>query len=81
MSTDTWLKIVCSMMINAVMFGIGLVFVLLLPATSQNLKLWIPIVVLVSFALAPFLTGFVARRMRLQNWGPAAWRRGDRLSG
>lgn len=81
MSTDTWLKIVCSMMINAVFFGIGLIFVLLLPATSQNLKLWIPVVVILSFVLAPLFTGFVARRMRLRNWGAAAWRRGDRLSG
>ncbi len=81
MSTDTWLKIVCSMMINAVLFGIGLISVLLLPSTSQNLKVWIPVVVVLSFILAPLLTGFVSRRMRLRNWGPSKWKRGDRLSG
>ncbi|CAN7660333.1 hypothetical protein LJR030_002057 [Rhizobium sp. LjRoot30] len=81
LSTDTWLKIICSMMINAILFGVGIVTVLMVPAFSDNLKIWIPVVVVVSFAVAPLLAGYVARRMRLRNWGKKQWRNGDLISG
>ncbi|WP_159952702.1 hypothetical protein [Rhizobium sp. 18065] len=81
LSTDTWLKIVCSMLINAILFGVGIVAVLMIPAFSDNLKVWIPVVVLLSFAIAPLLAGVVARRMRLRNWGKKQWQAGDVISG
>lgn len=79
--TDLWLKFMCGLMINAVLFGVGLVTVLVSPLTSGNLMLWIPVVVVASFLVTPFLAGPVARRMRFRNWGRDGWREGDAISG
>lgn len=80
-NTDLWLKVMCGLMINAVLFGVGLVTVLVSPLTSGNLMLWIPVVVVASFLITPFLTGMVAKRMRIRNWGRDGWREGDAISG
>lgn len=80
-STDIWLKAVCSIMINAVLFGAGAITVLSVPALAEQAKYLIPAVVAVSFIAAPLLSGFIARRMRLRNWGAERWRRGDLISG
>lgn len=81
LSTDTWLRIMSGMMINAVLFGLGAVTVLSIPALAAQAKYLIPAVVLFSFALSPFLAALVARRMRLKNWSRKAWREGDVISG
>jgi hypothetical protein len=39
-------------MVNAVVFGVGLVIVLTMPALSQHAFLWIPIVVVSSFVVS-----------------------------
>lgn len=80
-STDIWLKVMCSLMINAVLFGIGTITVLSVPAFADQAKYLIPAVIVVSFAVTPLLCGFVARRMRLRNWGTTQWREGDLISG
>ena len=80
-STDTWLRIMSGMMINAVLFGAGAVTVLSIPALAEHAKYLMPAVVILSFALAPFLSIPIARRMRLKNWGRRAWREGDAISG
>jgi len=80
-TTDTWLKIVCSMMINAVIFGTGAVIVLSIPALAAQAKVLLPLVVLAAFAAAPFFALVVAPRMRLRNWGRREWKRGDLISG
>ena len=81
LSTDTWLKIMSGMMINAVLFGLGAITVLSIPALAEHAKYLMPAVVVVSFALAPFIAAPIARRMRLRNWGRRAWREGDAISG
>lgn len=81
LSTETWLRIVCAMMANAVLFGAGAVTVLSVPALLPYAKFLIPAVVFLSFALAPFVAALIAPRMRLRNWGREAWRRGDAISG
>jgi len=81
LSTDTWLKIVSGMMINAVLFGLGAIIVLSIPALAEHAKYLMPLVVVLSFALAPFIAAPIARRMRLRNWGRRAWREGDVISG
>ena len=68
-STNTWLKIICSMMINAIIFGVGIVTVLAVPTLAAQAKFFIPVVVLASFALSPLVSLWVAPRMRLRNWG------------
>ena len=80
-STDTWLRIVSGMMVNAVLFGADAVTVLSVPALAAEAKYLIPAVVVASVVLAPFLTVPVARRMRLRNWGRRGWREGDTISG
>ncbi|TPP06545.1 hypothetical protein [Rhizobium glycinendophyticum] len=80
-TTDTWLRIVCSMMINAVIFGTGAIIVLSVPALAAQAKVLLPLVVVTSFVAAPFFAYAVAPRMRLRNWGRREWQRGDLISG
>lgn len=81
LSTDTWLKIMSGLMINAVLFGLGAITVLSIPALAEQAKYLIPAVVVLSFVLVPFIAAPIARRMRLKNWGRRAWREGDAISG
>lgn len=51
-------------MVNAVIFGIGLVAVLTTPAMAQHAFFWmIPAVVVSSFAISPPLAWFIAPMM------------------
>lgn len=79
--TDTWLKILCAIMVNAVVFGIGAITVLSVPALAAQAKYFIPAVVVASFVISPFIAIPIARRMRLRNWGREEWNRGDAISG
>ena len=54
------------MMVNAVLFGIGAVTVLSIPTLSENAKIWLPLVVAASFALAIPLSWKIAPRLRLR---------------
>lgn len=54
------------LMVNAVVFGIGLVTVLSIPALSAHAFLWIPAVVVTSFVLAAPLSWLVAPMMMLR---------------
>ncbi|MBI1291357.1 hypothetical protein GC173_08965 [bacterium] len=80
MSTDTWLKVICSMQINAILFGVGAVVVLATPALAADAKVWIPAVVVISFAIAPIIAGRIAPRMRLRHWREIG-QGGDMISG
>jgi hypothetical protein len=81
MNADFFLKICCSMIINAVIFGIGAVTVLAIPSLARHAVYLLPAVVVVSFAAAPFIAAVVAPRMRYRNWGREAWLKGDTISG
>ena len=50
-------------MVNAVVFGLGLVTVLMTPALSQHAFLWIPIVIVSSFVFSPPLAWLIAPMM------------------
>jgi uncharacterized protein (DUF983 family) len=50
-------------MVNAVVFGVGLVAVLTTPALSQHAFLWIPVVIVSSFVLSPPLAWLIAPMM------------------
>jgi hypothetical protein len=80
-TTDTWLRIVCAIQVNAMLFGLGAVTVLSVPALAEQATILIPAVVVASFALAPIIGGMVASRMRVRNWGRQGWREGDAISG
>lgn len=80
-STNTWLKIMCGLMVNAMLFGTGVVTVLSVPALAEQAKYLVPAVVVASFAITPFLVGIFAHRMRIRNWGVEGWLKGDLISG
>ncbi len=80
-STNTWLVVICSMMVNAILFGAGAVTVLSIPALNAHATYLIPAVVVLSFLATPFVSMWIARRMRLRNWGRRAWNEGDLISG
>lgn len=71
--TNTWLRIIVSMQINAVLFGLGTITVLSVPELAAHAKYLIPIIVALSFGLAPFLALVVFPRMRVRHWGRRAW--------
>ena len=76
MKTDTYLNIFVSMMVNAVIFGVGAITVLSVPALNEQAKYLLPLVVVISFVVAPFIAKLIAPRMRLRNW-----RRRDPMQG
>lgn len=81
MSTNTWLHIICAMQINAVLFGLGAVIVLVSPVMAADAKIWIPLVVVLSFVLALILASIsIAPRLRLRYWRKRG-QRGDAISG
>ncbi|MCO5730686.1 hypothetical protein [Rhizobium sp. SSA_523] len=81
MKTDTWLTIICSMMVNAVLFGTGAIAVLSVPLLSAHATILLPAVIVASFVAAPFIAAKIAPRMRIRAWGRDAWCEGDVLSG
>ena len=50
-------------MVNAVVFGVGLVTVLTIPALAQHGFFWIPAIVVGSFAISLPLSWFIAPMM------------------
>ncbi|NVN87364.1 MAG: hypothetical protein HXX15_14895 [Rhodopseudomonas sp.] len=56
------------MMINAVMFGIGIVSVLSIPALSRLAFELVPAVVLASFVVSAPLAWMIAPRLRARYW-------------
>ena len=50
-------------MVNAVVFGVGLVTVLTTPSLAQHAFFWIPTVVVSSFVISPPLAWFIAPMM------------------
>jgi len=55
-------------MTNAVMFGAGLIFVLMVPALNADAGFWISAVVVASLILAAPFAWVVAPRLRARHW-------------
>jgi len=53
-------------MVNAFVFGAGLVTVLAVPTLAEHASFWIPAVIVASFLLAPPLAWFIAPMMMLR---------------
>ena len=53
-------------MVNAVVFGVGVVFVVSLPALMSHAFFWIPAVVVSSFAISGPLSWFIAPWMMMR---------------
>lgn len=68
MKTRAYVAALAALPVNAVLFGIGAVTVLSIPALSEHATTLIPTVVLASFALTLPITWLVSRRMMLRYW-------------
>lgn len=64
MSTRMSISLLISMIVAAVLFGIGVTTVLSVPSLSGNAMFLIPLVIVVSFVLTPILSWLVAPTLR-----------------
>ena len=67
MRTRTYIAMFISLMVNAVLFGIGAIVVLSIDKLSSEATVLLPLVVLVSFAISPFVSYWIAPRLRLKH--------------
>lgn len=54
------------LMVNAVVFGVCLIAVLMTPALAQHAFFWIPAIIVTSFVLSAPLSWFIAPSMMLR---------------
>lgn len=66
--TETYLTVIASMMVNAVVFGVGAIAILSIPAIGQYVKFLLPAWIVMSFVVTPFIAFKIAPRMRLRYW-------------
>ncbi len=64
MSTRFSIAALISMMINAIVFGIGVTAVLSVPSLNADAAFWLPLVVALSFIVAPFIAWVLVPRLR-----------------
>jgi|GEM_PF-1440708 hypothetical protein len=67
MRTNTYISLFVGMMVNAMLFGIGAITVLSLPALEPYWKYLLPLVVVMAFCVSPFISMGMAPHMRLRN--------------
>ncbi len=67
-STRSRIGILIYGMVNAVLFGLGLVIVLTVPSLSERAFIAIPVVILASILLAWPIAWFIAPRLRKPVW-------------
>ena len=66
MRTITYITMLVSMMVNAVVFGVGTVAIITVPALDAQAKYLIPAWVVVTFLLSPVIARFMAPNLRLR---------------
>jgi len=54
------------LVVNAVVFGVGMIAVLMTPALAQHAFFWIPAMILASFVLSAPLAWFIAPSMMMR---------------
>jgi hypothetical protein len=54
------------LMVNAVVFGVGLIAVLMTPALAQHAFFWIPAIIVASFVVSAPLSWFIAPFMMMR---------------
>ena len=69
MTTRAYIAALVSMMVNAVVFGIGATTVLSVPSLSAQAATLLPIVIIISFVVSPFIGWAIAPTLR------ARWQR------
>lgn len=76
MKTRTFISALVGMQVAPVLFGAGVIAVLMIPALKAHAALLLPAVIVASFVAAPLIAWKIAPRLRARNWGyPASPRR------
>jgi len=57
-----------SLMVNAVIFGAGVIAILAIPALSAHAAILIPVLVLLAFVVSPLISWVIAPRLRARYW-------------
>jgi len=70
MSTRFQIALLIFLMTSAMVFGLGIVPVLAIPALAANAFILIPIVVVAAFVLGAPLAWLIAPRLRARYWHP-----------
>lgn len=65
MKTRTYMAGTLSLMINAVLFGIGAIAVLSIPALTAHATILMPAVIITSLVITPFIAWKLAPQLRL----------------
>lgn len=68
MSVRFQIAALLSLMVNAVIFGIGAITVLSVPSLAENAKFWLPVSVAASIVLSPGISWVLAPRLRNRYW-------------
>ncbi len=68
MPTRLQIAALLSLMISAVLFGIGAVTVLSVPSLNADAAFYLPAVVILSFVLTPPIAWVMAPRLRARFW-------------
>ena len=66
MRTRTYMAGALSLMVNAVLFGSGVIAVLSIPALAELTKFLTPAVVAASIAASPLIAWYLASKLRLR---------------
>ena len=66
MRTINYITLLVSMMVNAVVFGIGTIAILSIPALDDYAKYLLPAWIVVTFLVSPFIARFMAPHLRLR---------------
>ncbi|MCJ8520662.1 pilus assembly protein TadC [Pseudorhizobium tarimense] len=66
--TETYLTVIASLMVNAVVFGVGAIAILSIPAVEHYVRFLLPAWIAISLVIAPFIAFKIAPRMRLRYW-------------
>lgn len=68
MKTRLWIAVMLYPVVNAVLFGFGIVPVLSIKSLSEQAGTLMPMVVIASLILAAPIAWFIAPRLRLRYW-------------
>lgn len=68
MSTDTQVRLLASMMANAVMFGIGAIVILTIPALAAHARILFPVMIVASFVFGGIAGHYYGPQMRARYW-------------
>ena len=64
MTSRLSITLLVMMMTNAVLFGVGAIVVLSIPALKDHVMVLLPVVIVTSFLLGPLIAWYIAPRLR-----------------